>query len=217
MTAAIPAVPFGGVPRVNLIPRSEIERRQRDATLRGWVWGIGGAVLAAVLVIAGALALNWFADQRLAAEQARTNDLLVELATLSDVSTALSTERDLTSFRAESMGSDFAWSPVIDSLESTMPGEVSLIGFNLIAGGVPQGEDPALEPGLIGTLTLSSPNVIDIAQTVRSMRSIDGVIDADGSLVATSSSTVGQYTYELSITFDQSIYSGRYLETEGGE
>ena len=215
--SAVPAVPFGGVPRVNLIPRSELDRRERAATARGWVWGVAGAILAALALIAGAMAISWVADQRLAAEQARTNILLTELAALSEVSGALADERDLVDFRAQSSGSDFAWAPVVDEVRAALPAGVELVGFALVTGGIPQGEDPTVETGLTGSLTLSSPNAIEIAQTVRALRDRAGVAMADGRLVSTSQQSVGAYTYELSVTFDQSIYSGRYAVTESGE
>ena len=214
---AVPSVPFGGLPRVNLIPRSELDRRERASTARGWLWGVLGAMLAALALIAGAMAISWVADQRLAAEQARTNALLTELASLSEVSEAIAAEQELVDFRMQSMGSDFAWAPVIDEVRAAIPVGVELVGFALTTGGVPQGEDPTLEAGLTGSLTLSSPNAIDIAQTVRALRERAGVAEADGRLVSTSQQSVGAYTYELSVTFDQSIYSSRFAAAEGGE
>lgn len=218
MTTAAPGVAFGGVPRVNLIPKSELDRRERAATARGWVWGVLGAIVAALALIAGAMALNWVADQRLAAEQARTNMLLTELASLAPVSGALATETDLLDFRTQSTASDFEWRPVIAQVQRALPAGVELVGFSLVVGGASQGEDPSLETGLTGTLSLSSPNAIDIAATVRSLRGGAGVAAADGRLVSTSQQSVNAYTYELSIAFDQSIYTGRFASAdEGGE
>ena len=62
--------------RVNLMPRSEVARRERDKLTRAWVWGVLGAILIALLIVVAAFWLKWSADQRLAAEQAQTNELL---------------------------------------------------------------------------------------------------------------------------------------------
>jgi hypothetical protein len=215
MSSAAPSIPFGGIPRVNLIPRSELDRRERASTARKWIWGVVGAILASLALIAGAMTINWLADQRLLVEQARTNALLTELASLSEVSGAIASERDLIDYRAQAAGSDFAWAPVVAELRRALPSGVELVGFALTTGGVPQGEDPAAEVGVVGRLTLSSPNANDIAQTVRAMRALTGVADADGRLVSTSQQSVGAYTYEISVAFDQSIYSGRFVATEG--
>ncbi|WP_137845547.1 hypothetical protein [Microbacterium sp. 2FI] len=217
MTNAPALIARPGIPRVNLIPRSEIEKRERAALTRGWMWGVLATIVVAFLVIAAAFVLNWLADQRLAESQARTNALLTELASLSDVSAALATESALTDFRADALGNDLAWAPVIAQLAGALPEEVAISGFAFVTGGTPQTADVTTEVGLDGTLTLTSPNAIDIAATIRSIRSLESVADADGRLVTSSQRTVGQFTYELSVTFDQSIYSGEYAEAEEGD
>ena len=101
-------IPYAGIPRINLMPRSEVARRERDTLVRLWVWIGLGSIVVALLIIAGAFAVKFFADQRLAVEQARTNGLLTEIAALSEVSRALATEAELTEFRASALASDLA-------------------------------------------------------------------------------------------------------------
>ncbi|QIG40933.1 hypothetical protein G5T42_16845 [Microbacterium sp. 4R-513] len=217
MARTAPALAFAGVPRVNLMPPVEIERRRRASLARGWVWGVLAAVVAAVLIIMGAFALKLLADQQLAAQQAQTNLLTSELAGLSDVSGALATEQELQSFRSDAMGGDFAWSPIVASIRSALPPDVTLVGFDVVSGGVPQTADPATEIGLTGTLTLESPTPIDLPATVRGIRGLAGVSSVDGRSLSTGQQTVGSYVYELDIAFDQSIYSGQFATQEGGE
>lgn len=93
------ALALAGIPRVNLMPRAEIQRRERVDLTRGWAIGAGAAVLVALLVIGGAFAWRTMADQRLAAEQARTDALITELAGYADVSAALSDAEALKAFR----------------------------------------------------------------------------------------------------------------------
>ncbi|WP_404432425.1 hypothetical protein LG299_00380 [Microbacterium lacus] len=218
MARSVIGLPLSGVPRVNLIPRSEIERRDRAATLRGWGWGIVATLLALMLIIAGAIALNWLAQQRLVGEQARTNTLLTELASLSEVSVALSTQTDLKSFRAAAMASDLEWTGVYSTLTGALPAGVTLTGFNLITGPVPvEGVEVTEQVGLDGGLTFSSPGPIEMATLIRAYRALPGVIDADGWQVASSTDTgdtAAAYTYELTITFDQSLYTGAYAGEE---
>ena len=210
------AASIGGVPRVNLMPRSEIAKRERDKLTRGWMWGVLAAIVVALMIIAAGFALKWTADQRLAAEQAKSNALLGELAALSDVSNALATEDELIAFRAEAMASDMAWSPILDAIATTLPSGAALTGFELVSGGVPQGEDPAAEVGLTGTISLASSDPIDIVRTVRTLRDVPGVMLADGQSVTSSAVTDGAYAYVLTITLDQSIYSGEYSIEEQG-
>lgn len=218
MARTAPMLAYAGVPRVNLMPPVEIERRRRSSLARGWVWGVVAAVVATVLIILGAFALKLVADQQLAAAQAQTNALLVELSGLSEVSGAIATEEELTNFRSDAMGADFAWSPIIGAIEGALPGDVRLVGFEVVSGGNPQSADPATEIGLVGTLTLESPNPIDLPATIRQIRGLAGVTFVDGrALSAGGDAASATYSYELGVTLDQSIYSGQFASTEGGQ
>jgi hypothetical protein len=203
------------MPRVNLMPRSELIRRERDKTVRLWIWIVLAAVLVAVLIIVGAFAFKLFADQRLAAEQARTNTLLTEIASLSEVSEALATESELTAFRGEAMATDFEWAPVVAKITAVLPGDTTLTGFDVSAGGVPQGEDPTVEPGLVGTVRIDSATPLDIVAIIRSLRGVEGVLFADGRSVTSSEVSEARFAYVLDVEFDQSIYSGQYATDEG--
>ena len=213
---AIP-VPFSGAPRVNLMPRTEVARRERDQLVRLWVWIVLGAIVVAVLIIAGAFAFKFFADQRLVAEQARTTALLTEIASLSEVSQALATESELTDFRTDAMATDLAWTPVIGKITGILPSDTTLTGVDLAVGGVPVGDDPALEQGLVGTVTFDSPTPIDIVPLIRSLRGVEGVLYADGQSVTSSQVSSGMYSYLLTVEFDQTVYSNEYAAEEGGE
>ncbi|MFH8252506.1 hypothetical protein ACH3VR_19215 [Microbacterium sp. B2969] len=212
----VPAL--AGVPRINLMPKMEIIRRERDALIRGWVWGVFAAILVTLAIIAAAFAFKWVSDQRLVAEQAHTNDLLVQLSALSEVSSALATQSELESFRSDAMVTDFAWAPVMASVKGILPSDVVFTGFSMKTGGTPVGDDPTAEPGLVGTLTLDSPTPIDIVGTVRSLRQVDGVLAADGQAVTSSNVIEGHYAYEITVQFDQSVYSGQYeADAEGAK
>ena len=213
---AIPA-PFSGVPRVNLMPRIEVARRERDKLVRLWAWLVVGAIVIALLVIAGAFAVKFFADQRLAAEQARTNTLLTEIAALAEVSQALATEAELTGFRSEAMATDLAWTPAVAKVTGILPADTALTGFDFAVGGVPQGQDPTAEPGLVGTFSVDSPTPLDIVAIIRSLRGVEGVLYADGQSVTSSQQSVGRYSYLLNVVLDQTAYSGEYAAEEGGQ
>lgn len=185
--------------------------------MRLWVWIVLAAILVAVLIIGGAFAFKLLSDQRLALEQARTNALLTEIASLSEVSSALATEAELTEFRAEAMATDFEWAPVIGAISSVLPTNTILTGFDVTTGGAPQGEDPTTEQGLVGTVAVDSPTPLDIVPLIRSLRSVDGVYYADGQSVASSQVSEGRFAYVLNVVFDQSVYSKQYAVQEGGD
>ncbi|WP_243077297.1 hypothetical protein [Microbacterium sp. SS28] len=208
---------LAGVPRVNLMPPLEIERRKRASLVRGWGWAVFTSLVVAALVVGGAFALKLVADQALAVEQANTTVLLTELSSLSEVSGAIAAEGELTYFRADAMGSDFAWTPLVAAITGALPAEVRLTGFDLTSGGNAQTEDPTSDVGLIGTMTLDSPNPIDLPATIRQLRDLESVANVDGRALTTGGEGGSRYTYQLDVTFDQSIYSGQYAPVEGAQ
>ncbi len=216
MSRVVVASP-GGAPRVDLLPRSEIDRREREKLSALWVRVGLLAVLLAALLIGAAFAWNQFTQQQLSAEQARSTQLLGQIGQMRDVSSALAQESELNAFRSEAMGSDLAWSGVLDRVRGALPPDTSVIGFALTPGAVP---DPATTDkdaskkavGLTGTLTIDSPNAIDLGALSRTLRGVDGVLAADGSASVASQQSPGHYTYTVDIAFDQTVYSGRFAK-----
>lgn len=209
--AAAPAYALPVLARVNLMPRAETERRQTSALLRRWV---GFIVLALLVVAVAAGATAWMkfsAELRLASEQARTNALLGELGALSDVRATLDLQSELSSFREEAMATDLKWSGLLSTVGSVLPGGVTVSGFQLAPGGVPVGEEPAAELGAVGSLFLTSAVPQDIVPLVRALRPIDGILVAEPWTITPEE---GGFTYEIRIAFDQSVYTGAYLEEE---
>lgn len=216
MARIVTATP-GGVPRVDLLPRSEIERRERDALSAMWVRIGLLAVLLAALLIGAAIAFNLFAQQRLAAEQNRSTQLLGQISGLADVSSALSTESELQNFRGDAMGSDLSWIGVLDKVRSALLPGTTVVGFDLTPGApsaAPDKDKAAAKRavGLTGTLTIDSPTPVDLGPYVRALRNADGVLSADANATTASQTNIGHYVYTVDVTFDQTIYSGRYAK-----
>jgi hypothetical protein len=200
---------------VNLLPRSELEQRERAALARRWLVVVVVAVLAIAAVSAGAYALNLAASQRLAGENSRTSDLLSQLGDLSDVSKIRATQNNLEAYRAEAMGTDVAWAPVYAKLSKLVPDSAQITGWDLTTGALPAAGEPSEQTGVEGTLTATSATAIDIVALVRAMRTVDGVIDADGTELSRDtgeSDAAGAYTYTVTVTLDQSAYSGDFVE-----
>lgn len=211
------AVTPGGPPRVDLMPRSEVERRERDALSALWVRIGLLAVLLAVVLIGATFGWNLFTQQRLAAEQERSSQLIGQIAGLSDVSRALATQSELENFRAEAMASDLSWAGVLDKARGTLPAGASLVGFELTPGGVPgpasKAKDEAKKAvGLTGELTIDSPTAVDLGPYVRALRDVDGIYAADANATTTGASATGRFTYKVDITFDQTAYSGLFTK-----
>ncbi|MFI8594775.1 hypothetical protein ACIGCK_10165 [Microbacterium sp. NPDC078428] len=205
-----------GIPRVNLMPRAEIERRRRTALVRAWGWGLVGALAVVLAAGAAAFTANLAAQQALAAEQARTTALLTELQALSEVGSALADTTALEAFRAEAMAGHVAWEGELTAIAAALPAGTTVTGFDLTAlPGTPAadaaGADAAQAAAVTGTLTLQSASPVDVAEAIRAVRSVPGVLAADGRDVS-SGATDGPrlYTSVLGIELDQSVYTGSF-------
>jgi len=199
------------VPRVNLMPRAEVERRQQAALLRRWGWGVVAALVIVALVGAGCFTLKWVADQALGVQQERSTTLLTQLASMSKVSSALAAEAQLESFSTEASAENVGWAQTLKSLDAVLPKGVAMTGFDLVPGAQPvKGTDTHLAAGLAGQLTMTSGTAVDITPVIRSIRQLSGVLSADGKELSSQAAGAGQrstYTYQLTIVFDQSAYT----------
>lgn len=208
MTVAV-ATTIGGSPRVNLMPKAEAERRERSALVARW----GGMLVVALIIVLAAAALTFWlqftASMRLVAENARTASLISEIAALADVQDALTLESELIDFRADAMATDLSWSSLVTTVSAALPDGVTVVGFSLAPGGIPQADDPAAEIGVSGTLTMTSKTVEDIVPLVRALRVAEGVIAVEGWSSVVEGDTT---TYEVRLVVDQSIYTGAYAE-----
>lgn len=201
-----PVLALAGVPRVNLMPRMEIEQRERASLTRVWAVIVGVAVLVAFVVIAGVAFLWVTAEAQLAAERARTNALITEIASYSDVSNAVGDVLTLEAFRAGALSNDFAWTPLVATITGALPEGVVLSSFSFAPGTPAAGEDPTAEVGATGALALTGLTAGDQATTVAALAAVDGVKHVDaGSFTA---GAEGEYSFNIRITFDQTIYEG---------
>lgn len=203
----------GGPPRVNLMPPAELERRGRRTLLKNWALGLCAVAVVTLLVIGAAVAMQFVENTRLDAERARTDSLIVEIASLAAVSKTVTTSGELTDYREAAMTADLEWAGLLESLGARLPADVTVIGFDVTAGSGPDGEDPATAPGATILLTLASPAAFDIVPATRGIRDVPTVLRADGTEVRFDDSR-SRYISELTIVTTQEAYSGRFAPEE---
>lgn len=216
MAFAQPAITgLGSIPGVNLMPRAEIERRERTTLIRRWLRGVVAALVVVALLAGAAFWLQTTAAVRNAVAMQRTSTLLGEVAVLAPVRGKLELKSELEEYRAQAMGTDLRWSALLTTVERVLPSGVTVSGFSLAPGGLPVAEeDPLAEAGAEGTLALSSATPAEIVPLIRALRPLDGVLEVDGWEVAAEN---GIYSYVLRIAYDQSVYTGAYTLGEDSQ
>lgn len=210
--ATAPALTVGGPPRVNLLPRAVTASRQRASLLRTWLLGLLAALGVVLVATGGAYALQLTAQQGLDQANADTVRLLGEVAALQPVNEKLKLESELGDYRTQAMATDLTWATLVSSVEPALPADTVLAGFTLVPGGNPVGDDPALEIGAAGELTITSTTPTQIVDIVRALRTVPGILSVDG--WESTTDTLG-YSYLLRIVFDQSSYTGAFAEEAG--
>ncbi len=209
-----PTLTIGASPRVDLLPPSEVRRRETRARARTWATAAVGALLVAVAAVGGAFAYNLSAHMRLATEQARTQQVLASIAELSDVSRALSLRGTLETLRTEAMAGDFSWAAVLATVESRLPAGVQIIDYALVAGPVPDAATPDA-PGASGTVTVTSAEPLSLVSLVDTLRDAPEIQLTEVEEFI-SENDAARYEYRLRISVDQSVYTGDFAE-EGAE
>jgi hypothetical protein len=205
-----PVLPIGALPRVDLLPPSEMRRRDMMARARTWLFIGLGTLAVTLLAVGGAVAYNVTATVRLGFEQARTQQILVGIAELSEVSQAIALRTELSRMGSEAMAGDLEWNAVIGTIEERLPDGVSIIDYALVAGPVPEPEgDPAATTGAFGTVTVTSAQPLAFVDLTRALRDIPAVqISEADDFVSQDDSSL--YEYRIRISMDQSVYSGAF-------
>lgn len=205
--SAAPALVLGAAPRVNLMPRAEVERREAQKLVGQWIRGVLATLI--IVVVASALTfwLQTSAQHRLDAENARSAQLLDQVAALQPVNAKLMLETELTQLRADAMATDMSWAALTTTIEQKLPASAEISGFALTAGGAPATTEPTSEIGAAGTLTLTSEDPTDVVALVRQLRGVAGILSVDS---WSASAVDDAFEYTIRIVFDQSFYSGRF-------
>lgn len=205
---------LAGIPRVNLLPPSELERRATVALGKRWLLGLLATAAVVSSVVAGAYWVRTTATTELLAEQGRTMTLNTELAGFADVSRSIAEQGALVTFRTDAMGNDTEWRRLFKDLLGALPRGADLRDFNLVSGANPVAEaDPAKAIGVIGRLTVFSKDARDLDRLVDNLRDLDIALSADaGSLTSTDGDG---YTFLVEFVINQAHYSGDFA-AEGG-
>lgn len=209
MAAKKPVLALAGVPRINLMPRAEIDRRERLSLTRTWSLLALVALVIGVVTIGGAFGLKLVADQQLAAERTRTTGLLTELQSYADVSAAIATRQGLEEFRTSAMGTDADWAAMLDLVATATPADVTMLEFTL-APAASVIEDPTAGAGYSGLLTFSAAGAEAQAATVQALRLVPGILAVDAATLYQGGEDGFEFT--ATISFDQSVFTGAHAK-----
>lgn len=193
-----PVTVVAGVPRVDLMPRSETLRRGRASLVRMWAFLALGAAALGILIIGAALVFLLTANGALAAEEDRSARIAAERASLAPVDQAVTTRAAIEALRARVAANDVEWRSLLTGIGSRMPPEVTLVEFTLQPVDPLAAADPETDVGVAGTLTFIGPDPQSQTATIDALRTVPGHLTSDAGAYRTPAPGVVEFDVEVS-------------------
>lgn len=205
----------GGIPRVDLLP-PEVRARYRSRSLRR---GLAGLVVAVAVLtgggIAGATFLSFSAAGALAAEQARTQDLLnqqleyVEVTQLKNESVAVEQARLVGS------STEIMWPEYLAAVKATMPPGTGLDVLGVQASSpiatIEQSSIPLQKPRVASIkLGVSAPDLATVANWIAALPGLTGY--ADATLNSIEPNPGGGVVANVTVNITAEAFANRFTE-----
>lgn len=207
-------------PQVNLLPSGIVEGR----ALKRVRFTAGVTVAASFVVVglmyAGAQIDSTSADEALVDARARTAKLMSEQARYVEVTAVRAERSTFLSAERQGMATEVNWSSYVGAIAATAPEDVTIAGLEAsvssVLGKASMTSDP-LQGDPLGLVTFggTSLTVPDVAQWVRDLEAIHGVVEARIKLVDLSVSEGDDTSYEIqgSVVLTEDAASKRLPKT----
>jgi len=192
---------IGGPARANLLPPEVDAAAQGKVVRRNAVVIVVVALLVVIAGYAGAMVLSLAARAELAAENQRTQDLLVEQAQFTEVRSVKSLLETAIAARVAATSTEIDWKNYLDEIQAILP--AGTVVTNVVAQAatpVSAFAQPSvpLQGDRIGELTFTaiSASLPDVETWLQSLMTLTGYVDASPGTV----SLQGDGTYQVNIT-----------------
>lgn len=216
----VETVAVGGAPRADLLPPSVREAIKRRPLVRRLV----ALVLLVALVTAGGvagatyLALN--AQQALADEQRRSEDLLAQQLQFADARAINNALDNAVIAREAATSAEVDWEALLDEIRASLPPGLVLVSVDG-ATRVAPAEDEPLRQDSIGSFRINanSPTVPDVESWLIDLEGVTGYAGI-APPITVSGSEGASYSVTIEVLLDTSAYLGRFStasETDASE
>lgn len=209
---AAAAQPFGGVPRVDLLP-GEIRDAAKGAKQR-FLFTLG-VVVTLVVVVAVSVLMSLRADQaerELIAEQDQTTLLLGQQAQYAEVR-SIASMVDTIALAQQAAGlTEIQWTQFIATVESTLPGDVRIVEFSITSAtplrSIAVSGDPLIRPRVATVVfTASSIDLPNVRQWLDALTAVPGFTDATPGTVQLNGD---RYDTTITMGVDAEAWSNRF-------
>ncbi|WP_104193413.1 hypothetical protein [Cryobacterium sp. Y82] len=203
---------LGGEPRADLLPPELKAARQGRVLRRIMSIVAAGIVLVVIAAVATVSLQAGRAQNRLAAAEARTTELLQESAKYSEVRNVQNQIEMTTAARQLAAETEVDWRAYMVAVRASLPSDVTIEAI-AVGSGTPwaeyeQSSVPLYNPRVASlTLSLTSPTLPAVPMWLTNLRTLPGYADAHpGSVTRTQT---GQYVVEMVININENARSNR--------
>jgi hypothetical protein len=205
-----------GEPRVQLLPPLVKQREKSRRTRRLLAFAIVVSIGVALAGVAYGYLRALQAEAALAAEHARTEQILTEQAKYAEAAKLATLVAASEEAQRQVTSNEIDWLELVTEAARYLPAGATFSKVAVRAPApwetalVPEGELRAARVAVLD-LTITSPDYALAAAFVREIWKMEGVADV---VITGSANDVGVYLTTVSVTFDERVRSERFLERE---
>jgi len=120
---------YGASPRADLLPEAQRAERKHRQTMPKLLLSIVLSAALAAVIWAGGMVPVLLANQRLAALQTESSELIAQLAAHADVQQSLNTVSNLSAERKSLAAEEVLFIPLLDEIEGLLPSDVLIVRY----------------------------------------------------------------------------------------
>lgn len=194
-----PDVPTGGFPRVDLMPQSHREAKEKDAAKAKWIKVVSLVVVAVIVMVGLSFAWAFWNGQVYEQTAELERQSQEQLSEYSEISSMLADINRLDSVADDATSTSVDWDLLIGEINDGLPDTSVMETFSVISGDPDGGETP-----VVVRATIVSSEPLDYADVIYS---IPGTTNTQlGNLTASpGGDDVREYTYNVSFGFNAEV------------
>lgn len=189
-----PDVPTGGFPRVDLMPKSHREAKEKDAAKAKWIKVVSLVVVAVIVMVGLSFAWAFWNGQVYEQTAELERQSQEQLAEYSEISSMLADINRLDSVADDATSTSVDWDLLIEEINEGLPETSMMEIFSVVSGDPDSGETPVV---VLATIVSSEP--LDYADIIYSVPA------ATGTLLGDLTRGSEQYIFHVSFGFDAEV------------
>lgn len=211
-----PTMVIGAMPRADLLPIAVKEAIKRRPIVRRLIALVALVLVLTLAGVAGATFLSLAAQQALANEQARSEQLLAQQLEFADARAVAGEVEEAIAARQAATQAEIDWNALIVEIRQTLPPGLILQSIGGQTQTVGQDEEAPLRQDSVASfrITANSPTVPDVETWLANLESVPGFAGI-APPVSVSGSESATYTVTLEFLVDETVFLERFAPADG--